>query len=375
MNEIDSDTSPMAVFEDNVELLSEKRGSTREDAYVVINRYLRMNFSSEELEKRKITLLEAIKRGMKKGSVKEQQLSANTLALLSVTLGMESEEIFKELFPLFEELIAKPPHIESLPDIINSFAMLSFVGCTDEAITLKTLELLSSTFINQESGPVREAALDAWGFLLTTIPKTYIFDHILPENITPIVDLLRHADVEVRLAASQCVALLFEAARATEENFDLHSFGNDYDIDVDDMLDVLYGLADSKVRAKKDKAKQRLPFKDIKNYIESGEVPVERLTFKHHRFDFDNWSQLIQLSAFRDVLGEGLQTHFESNELLQEIFGVIIDKNAKKTHLSAIEKRMFMSPSSPMKKASTKTMNKQRRNKSDVHAALNLSDE
>jgi len=131
----------------------------------------------------------------------------------------------------------------------------------------------------------------------------------------------------------------------------------------------------TKSRAKKDKAKRRVPFKEITNYIEDGEIPSASLVFKHQRYDFASWSQLIQLDALRDLLGEGLAIHFENNALLHQIFDVFMDKNAKKVQLSAVQKRMFMSPSSPLKKASTKNMNKQRSDKQITSTAFEANDE
>jgi len=52
-----------------------------------------------------------------------------------------------------------------------------------------------------------------------------------------------------------------------------------------------------------------------------------------------------------------------------------MDKNAKKVQLSAVQKRMFMSPSSPLKKASTKNMNKQRSDKQITSTAFEANDE
>jgi hypothetical protein len=46
----------------------------------------------------------------------------------------------------------------------------------------------------------------------------------------------------------------------------------------------------------------------------------------------------MQLDAFREALGTGFQTHFEKNDLLMDIFNVSLDKERKKTQLSAVEK-------------------------------------
>jgi len=142
-------------------------------------------------------------------------------------------------------------------------------------------------------------------------------------------------------------------------------------------LDMLYQLCSdkSKQRAKKDKAKQKAPFKDITGFIESGDTPEEKLSFKHQTFLFDTWAQIIQLNAFRDFLAQGLQTHFENNPLLHDVFHIEVNKQAKKVQLSQVEKRMFMSPSSPMSKVRTKNLAKQRNYKQHSLDVLPEADE
>jgi len=129
------------------------------------------------------------------------------------------------------------------------------------------------------------------------------------------------------------------------------------------MLELLYALAydKSKTRSRKDKIKQRLPFKEIKAYVEDGEIPFEEIEIKFTKLKFSTWSQIKQLDAFRDILGIGFQTHFEINELLQEIFDVQISQEGKKKNqCPRSKKRMLLSPSSPQAKLKTKTLAKQR---------------
>lgn len=358
------------LFEQHLESLTEKRTSTREEAFESILKDLRTTYDYELLDKRKVTLLEAVKKGLKKGSVKEQQLSSDVLALIFITLGADSEEIYKDIRTTLEELINNSTNKELDGPLINAFSIACFIGNPDETTTHTNLDFLHSIFSSDAkkiaSIEATEAALKGWGLLLTTVPKRYIYDFIIPNNSEVLVDYLRSEDVDVRVAAGECLALIFEAARTIEgEKFNLHSFGNDYGISTDDLLDTLYGLMTDKTksRAKKDKSKQRVPFKEIKNYIESGEEPIENLVFKFQKFNFSGWTEITQLNALRDILGEGLQSHFETNTLVHQIFDLVLDKNAKKIQLSAVEKRLYMSPSSSFKKASTKSLNKQRNEK------------
>ena len=80
---------------------------------------------------------------------------------------------------------------------------------------------------------------------------------------------MKSEDVDLRVAAGETLALLFEIIREVEqEEFTLEGYSG-Y-IDIDDMLDTLYELVQdkSRQRAKKDKLKQKSPFKDIVNSIE-----------------------------------------------------------------------------------------------------------
>lgn len=360
-------TTRIQLLESHIDNLTEKRTSTREEALDAILKGLRLYFEYDLLEKRKETLTEAIKKAFKKGSLKEKQISCDILSLIFITLGADSEDLYKEFKPIFEENIKNDSNKEAQSSFINSYAMAAFIGNPDEKVTISNLEFLHAIFHGNmiASFEAIESALKGWALLLTTVQKSYIYDHSIPTDTEIFIDYLKSEDVDIRVAAGECLALLFEAAMNHEEDFDLQAFGNDFGIDVDNLLDLLHGLSadKTKTRAKKDKSKQRVPFKEILNYIENGEEPSESLVFKFQKFNFGSWTELIQLEALREVLGEGLQNHFESNQLLHQIFNLTLDKNAKKLQLSAIEKRLFMSPSSSVKKANTKYMNKQRNEK------------
>jgi hypothetical protein len=49
----------------------------------------------------------------------------------------------------------------------------------------------------------------------------------------------------------------------------------------------------------------------LTSFEKLGESPVETLSFKFQKFDFDSWVKIIQLNAIRDALGQGLSVHFE----------------------------------------------------------------
>jgi hypothetical protein len=354
-----------ATLEDNLELLGEKRGSTREGALEFITRDMRNFYRRSFVEKNKVTLIEACKKGMKKGTPKEYELSAVGASLLCFTLGTEdAEEIFEELSPILKETITTTSNADVRCAAIEAIAYIAFVAPLDEAATIGILDILAAVFDSTSSKPNEAAhAMKSWALLVTTVTTKYVHSILLPKNLSTFVTYLQNDDVGVRMSAGECIALLFECARSEEEeNFDIYEIGQYSSVDIDELLDTLYELSQDKTkqRAKKDKLAQRAPFKDITNAVETGEAPKEVLSFKFQNFTFDSWTQIIQLNAIRELFGTGLHVHFASNELLQDIFDIELDQEATKTTYSQKEKRLLFSPSSPFAKAKTKNLTKAR---------------
>jgi len=260
-------------------------------------------------------------------------------------------------------LIANTSNEEVRCAALDALALLIFIGNSDENFTLSSLTVFSNIFNSEESkASEKAAALKAWSLLTTTINTKLFYSMLIPQYLSTFFTLLHDEDVEVRVQAGQCIALLFEVAREDEEEFNLNDVGAYASVDVDELLNVLYNLSQDKTkqRARKDKLKQKVPFKEIINTVELGQFPVESLSFKFQKFEFETWVKILQLDAIRDALGPGLQIHFESNDLLQQIFNIQVDKDAKKITLSQTEKRLMFSPSSPLAKARTKNLHKLR---------------
>jgi len=372
-------TRSVVSLDDNVELLGEKRGSTRESALSAIIKEMKLNYQIAFAEKSRLSLVDAFKRGIKKGSPKEQVLSAKASGILCLTLGADAEDIYKELSPTFQEVISNTTHEEVRCATMEAFSILIFVANDDEKATINLLEIIANIFNSTESKPSEQvAAMKAWALLTTTVNSNFVYSILLPRHLNTFVTFLHSDDVEVRVQAGECIALLFEIARTEEsDEFNLSDIGAYASVDMEELLDLLYDLSQDKTkqRAKKDKLKQKVPFKDVVGTVELGESPVETLSFKFQKFDFDSWVKIIQLNAIRDALGQGLSVHFENNNLLQEIFNIHLNREAKKTVLSQTEKRLIYSPSSPLSKARTKNLNKMRTNRSQVTEILEGDDE
>lgn len=129
------------------------------------------------------------------------------------------------------------------------------------------------------------------------------------------------------------------------------------------MIDTIHDLSNDRSKGRKEKNKQKNIFRQVAAYLEvkkkkinsilsnihkifppkkkREQMPLEQLSFKFQKFQFDSWSSIVQLESFRECLGEGFHVHFIENRLLQEIFHIKIDKDAKKAELTHSEKVFF----------------------------------
>jgi hypothetical protein len=356
-------------LEDKLDELREKRASTRETAMKMLIKAMRKEVLFEFTERRKETLMEAVKRGLKKGTSTELKLSSQLFSMMCLTLGVASEDIYKETSVILEETIANSSDNLCRAQAIDTLALSCFVSNTDELATIAVTKLFSDLFSSNSIDPIIcTSAVNGYSLLVTTLPKRYVYDNSFPDNIQHLVELLSNENPDLRLAAGFSIALLVEILREIEEDeFKLENL-NGY-FEVDNVIEILTELSQEKIkqRSKKDKQRQKQPFKDILKTLEEGVSPLETLAFKHQKFNFDSWEKLIQLYAIREALASGLQSHVESNELLQQIFDIEVDKGATKTQLSHVEKRMFYSPNSVYSKARTKDINKQRVTREQVN--------
>eukprot|EP01117_Protostelium_nocturnum_P015617 TRINITY_DN6071_c0_g1_i1.p1 TRINITY_DN6071_c0_g1~~TRINITY_DN6071_c0_g1_i1.p1 ORF type:complete len:383 (+),score=138.58 TRINITY_DN6071_c0_g1_i1:167-1315(+) len=359
-----------AQLEEHVDLLTEKSAETRNISFRFINRQIRhwSPICEEFFDSHIQTVLEAVKKGLKRGSSTEFSLACETATLLCIAIGEESEKIYTELKDILREFLKDPSSENSIrSSAIYALAMTNFLGNEDEIETIETLDLCRDLFESKEgNNELETAALDAYSLLSTTVSDHHIYDTLITRDTLSLVDLLASDAVEVRVSAGQTIALFFEVGRIVEgEEFDLYKFCHYAGIEVNDLLDTLGVLVSDKTRSrgKKDKIRQKEPFKDIVASVEHGEPPSEILHILHQKIEFTSWNQLLQLYAIRKFLTTGLQNHLEFNNFLHEIFDLNIDKARLRTQLTQIEKRKMMSPSSDHAKYRTKNMGIQRDSK------------
>jgi hypothetical protein len=117
--------------------------------------------------------------------------------------------------------------------------------------------------------------------------------------------LMDAGDVDVRIGASEALAVLVEQCRAADEGFDANA-GDALD-GLIEQLGLLSTDSDRR-RAKKERSKQRAEVRGVLRFVEGGDAPSETFKVAGQVVEIAGYGEAVQLEAFRDALATGLQT-------------------------------------------------------------------
>lgn len=360
-----------------IDLTLDKSAKTRTAALEGIKNALASKMLYEFILERRMTLTDSIERCLKKGKSDEQRSAAVLAAVFCIQLGpgIESEEVLKTLGPILKKIFCDgTASIQARQTCAACFGVCSFIATDDITELYSTLECLENIFTkaylkekdtniicSTPNTVLHISSLLAWTLLLTICPinevkkKLEVHFHKLPS-------LLSSDDVNMRIAAGESLALLFELAREMESDFFFE--------DMESLTQMLRALSTdgNKHRAKVDKRKQRSVFRDILRAVEERDFPTETVKFGPERMYIDCWVKKHTYDTFKEVLGSGMQYHLQSNEFLRNVFElgppVMLDAATLKTmKIPRFERHLYNSAAF---KARTKARSKCRDKRADV---------
>ncbi|XP_036905553.1 interferon-related developmental regulator 2 [Sturnira hondurensis] len=357
-----------------VDCLTDKSAKIRQGALENLRLVLASRLLPDFLLERSLTLADALEKCLKKGKGEEQALAAAVLGLLCVQLGPgpKGEELFHSLQPLLISVLSDSTASPAARlHCASTLGLGCYVAAADVQDLLFCLTCLEGIFgqscgVDGSTAPASLhglfcAALQAWALLLTICPSAHI-SHILDRQLPRLPQLLSSETVNLRIAAGETIALLFELARDLEEDF-LYE-------DMDALCSVLRTLAtdSNKYRAKADRRRQRCTFRAVLHSVEGSECEEETVRFGLEVLYVDSWARRRVYTAFKDVLGSGMHHHLQNNELLRDIFGLgpvlVLDATALKAcKLSRFEKHLFNAAAF---KARTKARSRVRDKRADI---------
>lgn len=320
----DEDETPLT-WEEEFRLLvsdglTEKRTTTRESALSKIVQILSQHYAEEVLENNRVTLHEALKRSVRR-EAKESTLASKAFAVLFANLGPGNADLLHDVSPVFKSTIRSSASASAKAESIRALGVGSFVNHTlpeeiSEVIDLMR-DMLSSKTPNSE---ILKAALDIIGLLFTALPSNSDVQRAVFDNtMDTYLQLLESKDPEVRIAAGENVALMYELLSDDDQTVDYEHY--------DELMENLSTLANesTKSKSKKEKSNQKAAFRSIISAVDERDYPSTKLQFGQQTVYIDGFARLRQLNVMREVLGEGMHIHFVDNPLMNELFGVSSD--------------------------------------------------
>ncbi|XP_015270938.1 PREDICTED: interferon-related developmental regulator 1 [Gekko japonicus] len=364
-------------LKDLIDLTLDKSAKTRQSALESLKNALTSKILYEFILERRMTLTDSIERCIKKGKSDEQRAAAGLACLLCVQLGsgIESEEIFKTLAPVLKKILCDgAASVQARQACATCLGVCCFIATDDITELYSTMECLENIFTKSyqkernsngmsstQNTILHISALLAWTLLLTICPMNEVKKK-LEMHLHKFPLLLSCDDVNMRIAAGETLALLFELARETDGDF--------FYEDMEPLTQKLRALATdgNKHRAKVDKRKQRSVFRDVLRAVEEHDFPTEMVKFGPERMYIDCWVKKQTYDTFKEILGTGMQYHLQSNELLRNVFELgpplMLDEATLKTmKIPRFERHLYNSAAF---KARTKARSKCRDKRTDV---------
>lgn len=327
-------------FEDKlVELidgLSQKSSQGRVTSYKAFTKALIKKYMPSFIRDRTFTLCDCIEKSLKKGAAAEKSAAAELVAVICVQLGTEDagEDVCRTIKPLLLSMACDKSATPSVrAECCTALGNIAFLSGSDMAENLSLMQQFESIFSGSflkgdgsvptttpEAGVMHAAALNAWTLLFTLIGPGNIGTMINNSKSLPslehISELLQSAHLDVRMAAGEALALIFEVGRAENEAFE-----EDF---ADEVTETLKQLATDyhKYRSKKDRKQQRATFRDILQFIEDDTTNEVQVKIGKEVLLLDTWVKRKQYDALCTILGPSINNHLLENDLIKEIFEI-----------------------------------------------------
>ncbi|KAI8364652.1 interferon-related developmental regulator-domain-containing protein [Radiomyces spectabilis] len=344
--------------------LGEKRTATRETALGTLNQMLAHHYCGPFLgsnQSNLSALLQLLIRSVRKpGSTQETILALKGIGLAFLSqeagAGGEQDDYYGLVLPLLKNLVLTAVECDVKYQAIETLAMVTFLAAS-HADTMGGLDFFYKILIsqgdnlrsededtklsNKEMHTLMDASTRAYGLLYASAfgdgRGTYEdawdeWQAVMPAHL----DLLEHSSKDVRVAAGENIALMFECTDTLkkqqvveEDEQEDEDQIPDYE-EMDELIDALQRLAtdSSKKVNKQDRKEQRGAFRDIIRTVESNERPKETLRFGRFRLVFRGWANILELRAFRHWLGQGLVRHFHDNDTVYSVFARTVNESS-----------------------------------------------
>ena len=138
----------------------------------------------------------------------------------------------------------------------------------------------------------------------------------LCRSLATVTALLHSDDVDVRVAAGEVLALMYEIGREQDSDFE----GDDLEKLCEDMHTL--ATDSTKHRAKRERRSQRASFRDIERAVRDGQKPKIKVQFGVENMALGTWEDKRTYDALCSFLGSGMNHHLRYNPEVRSLFGL-----------------------------------------------------
>lgn len=217
-----------------------------------------------------------------------------------------------------------------------------------------TMDKLRDELWDDRDSAVVSEAIHGWTLLASSLPQNALNEVVMPRYRDKLISLLQSDSPDVRAAAGEALALLFEAHINVQKS--LPQAMQELDSSLDDIIDIMEDLADetAKHMSRKSRTTLRGHFRSYISTLEDSDEPQEQIVVRKNRVTFAGWSEVIPFHHIKHVVGPGIAEHFQNNSLIRQILW-LEDEDFSGTvrKLTSIEKRHYLSKSSQASKMDT----------------------
>ena len=207
-----------------LELLSEKRYTIRENALSDLIKLLCLGCRQEECDSVKETLGMYLCNSIRRGKKKESTLGSRALSIVAITIGMDQDSLVETVAPVLVIMATKGKDETARSEAILALAIVCFVCSTNEEQSNAAIVVFSS-IISQASKDlvagktskktkakplVVAAACRAWALLGSVANLKFFQGGVFDDMLHKFHILLGHGILDVKVAAGECIALLFD---------------------------------------------------------------------------------------------------------------------------------------------------------------------
>ncbi|BFZ65323.1 hypothetical protein YB2330_006489 [Saitoella coloradoensis] len=319
-----------------VDGLVERKGSSvqgREELLSKIHKVMCLRNARSVLVGREADLLNAVAKSLKGGRTERESLLAARLLSVFVLTCPDYDQTYDATRQILKQQIQSSSFTGVKSASISALSTVIFThGSSHETVAVLDFlqEIVESDGITVEAADdegVVTAAIEAFGFLLTGLEEEgEEADQVVREGLPVMVEQLDSAEVNVRVAAGEVIALMYEMwahADTREEPEEGQELEKPYD-DIGHLTNLLSNLstASSKRIAKSSRRTLHSTFRDVLDTVNNPKYSAPSVTLKFGRaatLYVDSWLKLTRLRQLRRVLSHGMHSHFLHNQVIRDM--------------------------------------------------------